>query len=290
MLDAGWDSSVLSDVDPSGTRVITTPHRGGPLKDLTRLAGVGVGRVYRHFPTHQVLLALHADEVAKDPDATAGMREAAEALRAGIDAAAAELRSFVHAVMPAGLIERRLAAAVEDLVDRMPVRTRLDTDRLSTAESRPPAAVESTAYCVVAEGLANALKHARARQLTVRLARTDSQLVVEAVVATAADAAEMVRHVAERRPDLVVTDIRMPPSRTDEGLRAALEIRREWPDTAVVVLSQYVQRRYAVELLSANSSGVGYLTSLGRANKQSCRGGRARHFPSVAAPTPYPNS
>ena len=79
------------------------------------------------------------------------------------------------------------------------------------------------------------------------------------VVATAADAAEMVRHVAERRPDLVVTDIRMPPSRTDEGLRAALEIRREWPDTAVVVLSQYVQRRYAVELLSTNSSGVGYL-------------------------------
>jgi DNA-binding NarL/FixJ family response regulator len=79
------------------------------------------------------------------------------------------------------------------------------------------------------------------------------------VVATAADAAEMVRHVAERRPDLVVTDIRMPPSHTDEGLRAALEIRRAWPDTAVVVLSQYVQRRYAVELLSANSSGVGYL-------------------------------
>jgi DNA-binding NarL/FixJ family response regulator len=79
------------------------------------------------------------------------------------------------------------------------------------------------------------------------------------VVATAADAAEMVRHVAERRPDLVLTDIRMPPGHTDEGLRAALEIRREWPGTAVVVLSQYVQRRYAVELLTANPSGVGYL-------------------------------
>jgi DNA-binding NarL/FixJ family response regulator len=79
------------------------------------------------------------------------------------------------------------------------------------------------------------------------------------VVTAAADAAEMLRHVAERHPDLVVTDIRMPPSHTDEGLRAALEIRRAWPDTAVVVLSQYVQRRYAVELLSANSSGVGYL-------------------------------
>jgi signal transduction histidine kinase len=126
-----------------------------------------------------VLLALDAQQVAKDPDATAGMREAAEALRAGIDAAAAELRSFVHAVMPAGLIERGLAAAVEDLADRMPVRTRLDTGGLPSAGSRLPAAVESTAYFVVAEGLANALKHARARQLTVLLARTGDQLVVE---------------------------------------------------------------------------------------------------------------
>jgi DNA-binding NarL/FixJ family response regulator len=79
------------------------------------------------------------------------------------------------------------------------------------------------------------------------------------VVASAADASEMVRHVDERHPDLVVTDIRMPPGRTDDGLRAALEIRREWPGTAVVVLSQYVQRRYALELLSADPSGIGYL-------------------------------
>ena len=126
-----------------------------------------------------VLLALDAQQVAKNPDATAGMREAAEALRAGIDAAAAELRSFVHAVMPAGLIERGLAAAVEDLTDRMPVRTRLDTDGAGGAGSRLPAAVESTAYFVVAEGLANALKHAQARELTVRLARTGGRLVVE---------------------------------------------------------------------------------------------------------------
>jgi len=126
-----------------------------------------------------VLLALDAQQLAKDPDATAGMQEAAEALRAGIDAAAAELRSFVHAVMPAGLIERGLAAAVEDLTDRVPIRTRLDIDGLSTADSKLPAAVESTAYFVVAEGLANALKHARACQLTLRLTRTGGHLVVE---------------------------------------------------------------------------------------------------------------
>ena len=99
-----------------------------------------------------VLLALDAQQLAKDPDATTAMSEAAAALRAGIDAAAAELRSFVHAVMPAGLIERGLAAAVEDLADRMPIRTRLHTHGLSAAESRLPAAVESTAYFVVAEG------------------------------------------------------------------------------------------------------------------------------------------
>jgi DNA-binding NarL/FixJ family response regulator len=79
------------------------------------------------------------------------------------------------------------------------------------------------------------------------------------VVATAADATELLRHAAERRPDLVVTDIRMPPTHTDEGLVAALRIHREWPRTAIVVLSQYVQRRYAVELLTERPSGVGYL-------------------------------
>jgi signal transduction histidine kinase len=126
-----------------------------------------------------VLLALDAQQLAKDPDATAGMRKAAAALRGGIDAAAAELRSFVHAMMPAGLIERGLAAAVEDLVDRAPIRTRLNTYGPCGTQSRPPAAVESTAYFVVAEGLANALKHARARELTVRLAHTSGHLVVE---------------------------------------------------------------------------------------------------------------
>lgn len=79
------------------------------------------------------------------------------------------------------------------------------------------------------------------------------------VVATAADATELVRHVRERSPDLVITDIRMPPGHTDDGLLAALAIRREWPGIAVVVLSQYVQRRYALELLTDRPSGVGYL-------------------------------
>jgi DNA-binding NarL/FixJ family response regulator len=79
------------------------------------------------------------------------------------------------------------------------------------------------------------------------------------VVARAGTAPELVRLACAHRPDLVVTDIRMPPRHADDGLRAAIEIRATLPSTAVVVLSQYVQRRYVEELLEAGSSGVGYL-------------------------------
>jgi DNA-binding NarL/FixJ family response regulator len=79
------------------------------------------------------------------------------------------------------------------------------------------------------------------------------------VVATATDADELLRHVGERRPDLVVTDIRMPPDFHTEGLDAAKKINSTWPQIAVVVLSQYVQRRFAMELLAGRTAGVGYL-------------------------------
>jgi DNA-binding NarL/FixJ family response regulator len=79
--------------------------------------------------------------------------------------------------------------------------------------------------------------------------------VVEAVP----DAAQLLRAVAEHRPDLAVVDVRMPPTYTDEGIRAALVLRREHPDVAVLVLSQYVEERYATDLLSVQTSGVGYL-------------------------------
>ena len=79
------------------------------------------------------------------------------------------------------------------------------------------------------------------------------------VVATAADAGELLRQVRGHRPDVVVTDIRMPPTHTTEGLAAALQIRREFPGVAVLVLSQYVETTYAVKLLGDNPRGVGYL-------------------------------
>ncbi|MFD0340006.1 response regulator [Streptomyces sp. NPDC127117] len=79
------------------------------------------------------------------------------------------------------------------------------------------------------------------------------------VLASVGDGDSLVRAVEADRPDLVVVDIRMPPTHTDEGLRAALEIRERWPAVGVLVLSQHVERNYAVRLLSQNADRVGYL-------------------------------
>ena len=79
------------------------------------------------------------------------------------------------------------------------------------------------------------------------------------VVAAVADAEALLRAVGEHRPDVAVVDVRMPPTHTDEGIRAALVIRRQYPEVAVLVLSQYVEERYATDLLSERTSAVGYL-------------------------------
>jgi DNA-binding NarL/FixJ family response regulator len=79
--------------------------------------------------------------------------------------------------------------------------------------------------------------------------------VVEAVD----DAEQLLRAVERHVPDVVVADVRMPPTHTDEGIRASLVIRQQWPGVAVLVLSQYVEERYATELLAGNTRGIGYL-------------------------------
>jgi DNA-binding NarL/FixJ family response regulator len=79
------------------------------------------------------------------------------------------------------------------------------------------------------------------------------------VVAQAGDAEDLTRKVRAHKPDVAVVDIRMPPTNTDDGLRAALALRSELPDTGVLVLSQYVEEGYAVDLLSEGGAGVGYL-------------------------------
>jgi DNA-binding NarL/FixJ family response regulator len=79
------------------------------------------------------------------------------------------------------------------------------------------------------------------------------------VVAAVADGESAIRAVEQQQPRVVVLDVRMPPTFTDEGLRAALVIRSRWPEVAVLVFSQYVEERYATELLAGETRGVGYL-------------------------------
>ncbi|SMX68787.1 two component transcriptional regulator, LuxR family [Brevibacterium sp. 239c] len=80
-----------------------------------------------------------------------------------------------------------------------------------------------------------------------------------AVVASVDDGQQLLTAVAAQRPNLAIVDVRMPPTHTTEGLEAALEIKRRFPDIGVLVLSQYVLREYATELLSTETVGVGYL-------------------------------
>ena len=89
-----------------------------------------------------------------------------------------------------------------------------------------------------------------------------ARLLTEAgleVVAQAGDAEMFLRKALAHRPDVAVVDVHMPPDRSDDGLRAAVQLRRERPDTGVLVLSQYYEEHYAVDLIGDRAEGVGYL-------------------------------
>jgi DNA-binding NarL/FixJ family response regulator len=79
------------------------------------------------------------------------------------------------------------------------------------------------------------------------------------VVAQSGDAEDLLRKVGAHKPDVAIVDVRMPPTHTDEGLKAALEIRERFPETGVLVLSAYVEESSALELLSDDAAGIGYL-------------------------------
>jgi DNA-binding NarL/FixJ family response regulator len=107
--------------------------------------------------------------------------------------------------------------------------------------------------------------------MTVRVVVGEDQLLVREgivrvleqsgfeVVGVAGDAPDLVRKTNAHKPDVVITDIQMPPDKTDDGLRAAIEIRRRSAETGVIVLSQFLEDRYALELVGDRADGVGYL-------------------------------
>jgi signal transduction histidine kinase len=123
-----------------------------------------------------VLLAINAQQLAGEPATPEPVAARATQLRKEIDAAAADLRRLAHAVMPAALVQHGLAAATEDLVDRMPITTTLE---LGIEDGECSAAVERTAYFIVAEALTNAIKHSQATRASVRLVRVDGLLTIE---------------------------------------------------------------------------------------------------------------
>jgi DNA-binding NarL/FixJ family response regulator len=89
-----------------------------------------------------------------------------------------------------------------------------------------------------------------------------TRLLAEAgceVVETVDNGEALLRAVERHQPDVCIVDVRMPPTFNDEGVRAALVIRNQWPEVAILLLSQYVEERYAVDLLAGDSRGIGYL-------------------------------
>jgi DNA-binding NarL/FixJ family response regulator len=184
-------------------------HRTDPLQERRRIAR----DLHDGLQGRLVALAVQAGRIVSDSGAP-DTPERAEALRAGMLDAVDELRGLVHGVMPALLTERGLCAATVDLVDRLPVPTRL------------------------------------------ALVLTDAGIEV---AAAAANAPELIALAADHEPDLVIADIRMPPRNGDDGLRAALAIRAARPQTAIVILSQHVNRQYARQLTESGTARVGYL-------------------------------
>ena len=269
-------------------------------------------------------LGMAEHTLAEDPQRAGELL--AEA-RVGAEEALKELRDLARGIHPPVLSDRGLEAAITALASSTPLPVSVSV----SLPGRLPPVVESAAYFVVAEALANAGKYAGADQVTIvvrqrrrparargvrrrsrrrrprgrraaglrrRVEALDGQLDVFSppggptddprgaavrvviaedlallrdgltrllrdngieVVAAVRDGDSLVREVVEHEPDLAVVDIRLPPEFRDEGLRAALELRRRVPATAILVVSQYVEETYAGELLAGGAEGVGYL-------------------------------
>ena len=201
-----------------------------------------------HDGVQQQLVAIGLDlgmaehQIDQDPERA---RELLANARHKVRGSIGELRQLGRGLHPAILADRGIDAALSAVVADAPIPISVHVDpalELSTD-------VAETVYFVANEAVANVLKHARARVASVSVAK----------VAAVGDADGLLDAVTEHQPTFCLVDVRMPPTHTDEGLRAAIEIRRRYPTIAVLVLSQYVEERYAAELLEGDVAGVGYL-------------------------------
>jgi DNA-binding NarL/FixJ family response regulator/class 3 adenylate cyclase len=151
--------------------------------------------------------------------------------------------------------ERLFQAVAPDLHAEFPPLREAELGAAVPTEAPAPTALAARAYERARLRVAIAEDSVLLREGIARLLGDDGM----DVVCHAGDAEELLRFVELERPDVAIVDIRMPPTHTDEGLRAAREIRDRYPETGVLVLSQYVEPAYALDLLGESVEGVGYL-------------------------------
>ena len=269
-------------------------------------------------------LGMAEERFDRDPESA---RELVGEAREEAKRALAELRDLARGMRPSLLAERGLGPAIVALAARSPVPATATVD----VPGKLPAAVETAAWFVVSEALANTAKHSGAARAAVWLTQRDGELHVEVVddgsrrrrplrhrpararaagrgarrlargpqparradgrasgpavrvviaedlallrdglerllrdsgfdvVAAVADGDALLAAVEEHVPDVAIVDVRLPPAFRDEGVRAALELRRRRAGFPVLILSQYVEQTYAAELLADGTGGVGYL-------------------------------
>jgi DNA-binding NarL/FixJ family response regulator/class 3 adenylate cyclase len=178
----------------------------------------------------------------------------------GIDLAGAELRDLgEHELKGLPAPERIFQLVAEGLDATFPPLREADLGATAPATLDAP---EAAAVPVAQDGSGERTLRVALAEDSVLLREGIARLLGDAgfeVVAQAGTAEDLVRLVAMHKPDVAITDIRMPPTQTDEGLQAAQKIRERQPDVGVLVLSQYVEPAYAVTLLGDSAEGVGYL-------------------------------
>jgi DNA-binding NarL/FixJ family response regulator/class 3 adenylate cyclase len=247
-LRAAVDAAGGTGVDARGDELFAVfPDAAGAVEAATRAQRNGIDRIRVRIGLHTgtatlsdgAYFGLDVHRAARICSAAHGGQVLlSDAARTAADAEATDLGEYRLKGLPQ---PERLFQLVAEGLEREfpPLRTESPESELDTGGTTVVLADDSV---LLREGTARLLEDAGF-----------------SVVGQAGDAEDLMLKVRSYRPDVAVVDIRMPPTHTDEGLRAAKEIREKHPDTGVLVLSQYVESEYAMELLSDSAEGVGYL-------------------------------